>query len=377
VRNYRQTPKTNLLIIGASRYEFLMRFIRSVSAVLFVGLLLPHISRADKVDDLLRREMDKHQIAGVSLMVVKHGRQIKTKGYGVANLEWNVPVTPDTVFEIGSMTKQFTAACILLLVQDGKLALDDDICAHLQNAPAAWSNITVRHLLTHTSGIRNYTGLDGFELTRHLTQGQFVKKIGTYPLDFAPGDSWRYSNSGYSLLGYIIESVSGTNYWDFLRERILGPLGMDATRNRTPGVIIPHRAAGYEMTNHVRINRDYDLTDIFSAGAIVSTVRDLAKWDAALDDDRLLNATSKKEWWTPVTLKPGKAGTYGFGWFIDSLDGHKNIGHGGATSGFSASIQRFPDDHLTVIILTNADELGIATALAKEIAKLYFRGPAD
>jgi D-alanyl-D-alanine carboxypeptidase len=365
------------LIIHASRYQFLMRNIRSVAAVLFVGLLLPDYSRADKVDDFVRREMDKHQIAGVSLMVVRQGRQIKTKGYSVANLEWIVPVTLDTVFEIGSMTKQFTAACILLLVQDGKLALDDNICAHLKNSPAAWSNITVRHLLTHTSGMRNYTGLDGFELTRHLTQEQFVKKIGAFPLDFAPGDSWRYSNSGYSLLGYIIENASGTNYWDFLRGRIFEPLGMDATGSRAPGVIIPHRAAGYEMTNHVHINRDYDLTDIFSAGAIVSTVRDLAKWDAALNGDRLLNAASKKEWWTPVTLNNGKAGTYGFGWFIDSLDGHKNIGHGGATSGFSASIQRFPDDHLTVILLTNADEQGVATMLAKEIAKLHFASSAD
>ncbi len=348
-----------------------MRHSKCVLPVLILGLLLPNPSRADKVDDLLLREMEKHQIAGASLIVVKAGQPIKTKGYGLANLEWNVPVTPDTVFEIGSMTKQFTAACILLLVQDGKLALDDKICQHLKSAPAAWSNLTVRHLLTHTSGIRNYTGLDGFELTRHLTQEQFVQKIGAYPLDFAPGDAWHYSNSGYSLLGYIVENVSGTNYWDFLRGRILQPLGMNATGNRTPGVIIPRRAAGYELANHVHINRDYDLTDIFSAGAIVSTVGDLAKWNAALNGEQLLNAASKEQWWTPVKLNSGKVEKYGFGWFIDSVNGHRNIGHGGATSGFSASVQRFPDDHLTVILLTNADELGVATTLAREVAALY------
>lgn len=340
-----------------------------------IGLLLiANVSSADQVDDFLRGEMEKRQIAGLSLMVVKDGQPIKTEGYGQANLEWNVPVTKDTVFEIGSMTKQFTAACILLLAQDGKLSPDDKICQHLKNTPAAWTNITIRHLLPHTSGIKNYTGLAGFELTKHLTQAQFIQKMGAIPLEFQPGDSWHYCNSGYSLLGFIIENASGKSYWDFLHERILDPLGMNATGNRTPGVIIPHRAAGYEITSGAHINRDYDLTDIFSAGAIVSTVVDLAKWDAALNDDKLLTASSKEQWWTPAKLNSGKVQHYGFGWFLDPLDGHKNIAHGGATSGFSATLQRFPDDKLSIIILTNADENGLASSLAKKVAALYFSG---
>ncbi len=337
-----------------------------------VGFLAPAVVFADAVDALLEKEMLAHQVAGLSLMVIKGAQQIKTGAYGVANLELQTPMTKDTVFEIGSITKQFTAAGILLLVQDGKLSLDDKISQHLSNTPAAWTNITVRHLLTHTSGIKNYTVLDGFELSKHLTQAQFIQKLAAYPLAFQPGDAWSYCNSGYSLLGYIIENVSGENYWDYQRRRIFEPLGMTATRDRNPRVIIPNRASGYELKNHVSINRDYDLTDIFSAGAIVSTVVDLAKWDAALNGDKLLTPASKEQMWTPTKLNNGKVKAYGFGWFLDPLKGHKNIGHSGATSGFSCSIQCFPDDQLTVIVLCNADEMGIATTLAKKVAELYF-----
>jgi CubicO group peptidase (beta-lactamase class C family) len=154
-------------------------------------------------------------------------------------------------------------------------------------------------------------------------------------------------------------------------ERVFQPLGMRATTNRRPSLIIPNRAAGYEQTNHLWVNRDSDLTDVFSAGAIASTVGDLAKWSAALDGDRLLIAASKAQMWTPVKLNDGKTRKYGFGWNVDAVEGHKNIGHGGSTSGFSASIQRFPDDRLAVIILTNTDE-EIATTLARKVATFFF-----
>jgi len=189
-------------------------------------------------------------------------------------------------------------------------------------------------------------------------------------LEFEPGDSWKYSNSGYSLLGYIVENVSGTNYWQFLHERILQPLGMDATRERNPGVIITNRADGYEQTNRVLINRDYDLTDVFSAGALTSTIGNLARWNAALDSTNLLTDESKALMWKPQVLNDGNPTKYGFGWFIESIRGRHVIGHGGATSGFSASIQRYPGDHLTVILLTNTDEM-IATSLARQVALLY------
>jgi D-alanyl-D-alanine carboxypeptidase len=339
--------------------------------VLLLTTLFWVSSQADQVDDYLKAQMADHRIPGLAITVIQNGKLVKTAAYGLANLELKVPVSADTVFEIGSVTKQFTAAAILLLAQEGKLSVEDPISKYLKGTPDAWANITIRNLLSHTSGLKSYTGLDGFALTRHLTQEQFIHEIVKQPMEFEPGDSWKYCNTGFNLLGYIIENVSGTNYWAFLRARILQPLGMSATTDRAPGVIITNRASGYEQTNHMHINRDYDLTDVFAAGALVSTVGDLAKWNAALDSDSPLTAASKDLMWTPVKLKNGKPTKYGFGWFIEPLDGRGNIGHGGSTSGFSASIQRFPDEHLAVIILTNTDEQ-IATTLAKKVAGFYF-----
>jgi CubicO group peptidase (beta-lactamase class C family) len=334
--------------------------------VLFVGTAV-----GDEVDDYIKAQMEQHRIPGIALRIIQEGKVTKTATYGMANLELNVPVKTETVFEIGSITKQFTAAGILLLAQEGKLSVDDRISRHLKNTPVAWTNITIRHLLSHTSGIKSYTGLSGFELTRHLTQEQFIRAIGQHPLEFQPGESWKYCNTGFNLLGFIIENVSGKKYWDFMNERIFRPLEMTATRDRRPDDIIPNRAAGYEQTNHVWINRDYDLTDVFAAGAIVSNIEDLTKWNAALDCDAILNSSTKEQMWTPAKLNNGKATKYGFGWFIESVERHKNFGHGGSTSGFSASIQRFPDDKLAVIVLSNTDEQ-IASTLARHVAGFYF-----
>jgi CubicO group peptidase (beta-lactamase class C family) len=343
-----------------------------VWALAFAG----YDSRADEVDDFIRPEMAKHRIPGVALAVVRAGKPQKIAAYGLANVELDVPVSPDTVFEIGSITKQFTAAAILLLQQQGKLSVDDSINRYLPFTPPQWEEITIRHLLSHTSGIKNYTGLDGFEVRRHLSPEQFIREIAAYPLDFAPGHSWKYCNTGYNLLGFIIEKASGKNYWEFLSERIFRPLGMNATTNRLPALVITNRAAGYEQTNHIWINRDNDLTDVFSAGAIISTVGDLVKWDVALDGDQLLTRQSKELMWTPGTQGGGKQLHYGLGWSIESFKGHSNIGHGGSTSGFSASLQRFPDQKLTVIVLTNTGE-EIATPLAMRIAGFYLPEPAN
>ena len=339
--------------------------------LLFV-CLLAFGARADQVDQIVKDEMAKLRIPGVALAIIQNDRRVKTGTYGYSNLELKTPVTPDTVFEIGSITKQFTAACIMILAQEGKLSVDDPISKYLTNTPPSWSKITVRNLLMHTSGIKSYTGLDGFELTRHLTQEQFIEKIGALPLDFQPGDKYSYCNTGFNLLGYIIENVSGENYWDFLRERILKPLAMNATTSRNPCTIIPNRADGYEQTKDgTLVNRDYELTDLFSAGSIVSTVGDLAKWDAALNTDKILSESSKQEMWTPTRLNDGSIHQYGFAWMLSPLDGHRRISHTGETSGFNASFARFPDDKLTVIVLCNAGKDNPAEKLANEIAPLY------
>ncbi len=329
-------------------------------------------ANGDKVDRFIKSEMQKRQIPGLTLMIVREGKPIKSAAYGLANLELKSPAKLETVFEIGSITKQFTSAGILLLQEEGKLSVEDKIGKYFPEIPPAWTNITLRHLLNHTSGIKSYTGLDGFELTKHLTQKQFITALWNIPLDFAPGDEWKYCNTGYSLLGYIIENVSGKNYWQFLGERIFNPLGMSTATNRVPSIIVPNRADGYEFKNGKPINRDYDLTDVFSAGAIVATVGDLAKWNAALETDKILNASSKSQMWTSGKLNNGKAHGYGFGWRVDPFQGHKNIGHSGATSGFTASLQRFPDNKLCVILLCNSDESNLATTLAKTIGSFYF-----
>ena len=343
------------------------------SPLLLALLLLgTNFAKADPVDDLLADQMQQHHVAGLGCMVIQNDRTIKTAYRGIANLEWNTPVAEDTVFEIGSVTKQFTAACILKLAEAGKLSLDDKISQYLPDTPPSWTNITLRHLMSHTSGIPNYDSLDGFELRLHMTKAQFVHKIGAYPLVFQPGEKWKYCNSGYNLLAYIVENVSGTNYWDFLRAQVFQPLQMTRTTRRDPDRIIPHRADGYELAKGAAVNRNYDLTDLFGAGAIVSTVPDLAKWNAALDGTSLLTEASKKQWWTPAQLNDGKKLPYGLAWFLADVQGHKNIGHSGSTSGFSAALERFPDDHLSVIILSNTDELDFAANLAKKVAALYF-----
>jgi len=189
-----------------------MKRLFCISALLVTVLLASRITRADQVDDYLKSQMKQHRIPGLTLEIIRDGNAIKTAAYGLANIELSVPAKPKTVFEIGSLTKQFTAAGILLLAQEGKLSVDDKISQHLKDTPAAWANVTIRHLLTHTSGIKSYTGLEGFQLRRHLTQAQFIKAIGRERVEFQPGDSWEYSNTGFSLLGYIIENVSGRNY---------------------------------------------------------------------------------------------------------------------------------------------------------------------
>ena len=340
-------------------------------------LLVVFSTRADQVDDIVKAQMEKHHVPGVALTIIQNGQRVKTGAYGYSNLELMTPVTPDTAFEIGSITKQFTVSCIMLLAQDGRLSVDDPLGKYIPQTPTNWSKITLRHLLTHTSGIKNYTMLDGFELSRHLTQAQFIKKLGALPLDFQPGEKFKYCNTGFNLLGYVIENVSGKKYWDFLGEKILQPVDMTHTVDRNPRNLIPNRASGYELdTDGKYINRDYDVTDVFSAGAIVSTVGDLAKWDAALNTDNILSAASKQQMWSPMKLNDGSLHPYGFAWWVDPLLGHRCIGHTGETSGFNASFERFPDDHLTIIVLCNSGESGRAYSVAREIAPLYFASPA-
>jgi D-alanyl-D-alanine carboxypeptidase len=341
---------------------------------LVVGLMAAG-ARADLIDDYVVTQMTQRQVPGVALAVVRDGKIMKSRGYGKANLELGVPVTEETVFEIGSITKQFTATLIMMLVEDKKLTLEDKVTAYFTNAPATWTNVTIRHLLTHTSGIKNYTGLPGYECSRHLRSDQFVEAIGQHPLASEPGEKFAYCNSGYNLLGFILEKVTGKSYWQVLQERIFTPAGMKASQSRDLNRIIRNRACGYEKENNQLVNRDSDLTDVFSAGAIASTVLDMLKWHFALESGKLVKKASLEQMWSPYKLKNGQLYTYGFGWRLDDYKGTRCIGHSGSTSGFSSSLQQFPNLKLTVIVLTNSGESGVASVFARGIAEFYLANP--
>jgi CubicO group peptidase (beta-lactamase class C family) len=333
------------------------------------ALTAPSLIAADAIDSYIAEEMSRRDIPGLALATVRNGKVEKMRGYGIADLENGTPVNADTIFEIGSITKQFTATLIMMLIEERKLRLDDRLPRFLAGTPDDWSKITVRHLLTHTSGIRNYTGLDGFEVSRHLTAGEFVRSLGGHPLESEPGDKFVYCNSGYNLLGFIIEKVSGQSYWEMLRARILVPLQMNSTFSRD----LPRRsnqALGYEKKDGRLVPRDSNLTDVFAAGAIVSTAGDLAKWINALGSGKLLKPATLAQMWTPTKLNDGTIYAYGFGWRLDDYKGHKNVGHSGSTSGFSASLQSFPERKLTVIVLCNLGEQAAATSIARGVATL-------
>ncbi|EEF62234.1 serine hydrolase domain-containing protein [Pedosphaera parvula] len=339
--------------------------------LLAVLLFCSQLVRADKVDGYVREQMKKGSIPGVAVTVIKDGKRVKTGLYGFSNLELKTSVTKDSVFEIGALTKQFTAAGILLLVQEGKVSLEAPISQYLTNTPAAWSSITVRHLLNHTSGIKSFTDQPGFELSKHLTQQQFLENLAILPLEFRPGEQFKYGNTGFILLGYIIENVSGKSYWEFMNERLFAPLKMRTTTNREPATVMAGRANGYERSKSGGlVNRDYNLTELFSTGGLVSTLEDMVKWDAALAENKVLSAATKELMWNPTRLKDGTMKHYGFGWGVET-NGRRNVGHSGYTSGFTSSYQLYPDDKLSIIVLCNLGEESLATILADGIAKFY------
>ncbi len=334
-------------------------------------VLLASTARADRVDDYVRAIMAERHIPGAAVAVMQNNKVVKMQGYGLASLEHNVPVTNDTVFEIGSVSKQMTAAAIMLLVEDGKVALDEKISAYLPDTPESWRDVTVRHLLTHSSGIKSYSSLDGFALLRRLKVADFIQQLSPHPLEFTPGERSSYSNSGFNLLAFIIESRSGKPYMEFMRERIFRPLGMTKTGDRDPEYIIANRASGYEWRGTRYAGRNWDLTDLMGAGSIVSTIGDMVKWNTGLSSDTFLKPTSKAELWKQFTFNDGKQSTYGFGWRISEIRTHKLTGHTGQTAGFTAANYRYPDHGLAVIVLTNTGETGNGGIIAGRIAKFY------
>jgi D-alanyl-D-alanine carboxypeptidase len=329
-------------------------------------------SAPDTVDRLVVAEMARLHIPGVSLAVVRGGKVIKAQGYGLADLEHEIPVTPQTVFKIGSVSKQFLAAGIMLLAQDGRLGVDDSVAKHFAGAPESWRGITLRHFLTHTSGVLREG--PAFDALKVQADSVVILSAFARPLEFPTGSKYQYCNVCYFALADVIARVAGKPWDEFLAERVFRPMGMTATRTTTVTELVPHRARGYTWRDSGYVNAP-DLLALRPSGAFLSTVLDLAKWDAALYEDRVLAKASREAMWTRVRLTGGGSHGYGFGWILDSVDGHWRVRHGGSLPGFRAEMARFPNDSLTVIVLTNSDSAR-PEVIARSVARIYLSAAA-
>ncbi|HET9406732.1 MAG TPA: serine hydrolase domain-containing protein [Candidatus Sulfotelmatobacter sp.] len=328
----------------------------------------------DSISDYVRGEMQKQHIPGLSLLIAKDGKTVRAEGYGLANVELNVPVKPETVFESGSMGKQFAATGVMMLVEEGKVGLEDKLTKYFPDAPAAWNDVTVRELLSHTAGFTDYP--EKFDFRKDWTEDELLKVVEGTPLAYPPGTKWAYSNLGYVTLGILIHRVTGKFYGDFLQERIFKPLGMTTTRIISEADIIPNRAAGYRLVKGELKNQEWvsPAMNTTADGSLYFSVLDLAKWDAALYTDKLLKRSSLDQMWTVAKLKdgePNKAG-YGFGWGITERKGHRIIHHGGAWQGFKTAITRHVDDGVTVIALANLAEAE-PEKIAEQVAEIYIK----
>jgi CubicO group peptidase (beta-lactamase class C family) len=328
---------------------------------------LPAQTARDTTDRFVAAEMARLHVPGAAVAVVRGGKVVKAQGYGMADLENDVAVTPQTVFKIGSVSKQFFATGIMLLAQDGKLTVDDPVSKHVPGTPESWQPITLRHFLTHTSGVIREG--PAFNPSSLQPDSIVIRSAFPAPLVFPVGSKWQYCNVCYFTLADIIARISGKPWDAFLTERVFVPLGMTATRTTTLKELVPHRARGYVWRDDRYVNAD-ELVALRPSGAFLSTVLDLAKWDAALYQDRVLSAATREAMWTPATLADGKRHGYGFGWTLDSLDGHWRVHHGGSLPGFRAEMARFPKDSLTVIVLTNGDGAR-PDAIAAGVARIY------
>jgi CubicO group peptidase (beta-lactamase class C family) len=328
-----------------------------------------------QVDQVVKTEMEKQRIPGVSLMVARSGHIVLAKGYGLANVELQVPVKPETIFQSGSVGKQFTATGVMMLVEQGKIGLDDSITRYFPEAPPAWKPVTVRELLSHTAGFTDYP--ENFDYRKDYSEDDILKIIMGIPLAYTPGTKWAYSNLGYATLGILIHRVSGEFYGDFLRERIFQPLGMNTTRIISEADIIPNRSAGYRLDHGALKNQEWVSPSLNTTadGSLYFTTLDLAKWDAALYTEKLLKRSSFDQMWTVAKLSNGEpnSGHYGFAWFIDNQNGHRLIQHSGSWQGFQTHISRYVDDKLTVVALANLAGAK-PSEICDKVAKLYLAG---
>lgn len=328
-------------------------------------------SRLDSVSRFVAGEMTRQRIPGVSVAILRGDSVLLARGFGFANLELRVPASDSTIYQSGSVGKQFTAALVATLAEQGRLGLDDRITRWLPEGSGVWDSVTVRHLLTHTGGVAEYTD-STFDYRKDYSKDQLVRFAAGRPLDFQPGERWSYSNTGYLLLGAVIHRATGRFYGDLLHDLIFAPLGMRTTRIISEADIVPNRAAGYQLSKGAIKNQDWVSPSLNTTadGALYFSVHDLARWAIALNHRRP-SARVLQQAWTPVRLNDGGTYPYGFGWDLSEQRGHSRIGHTGSWQGFKSAIYRYPELDLTVIVLANFAEAypgGIAEGIAGILA---------
>jgi len=338
----------------------------------------PTATLKQAIDRYLKSEMKTEQIPGLSYAVVSNGKIIDSGAYGWANVELKAPVTSHSLFNIGSIGKTFTATAIMLLQRDGKLSIDDPINKYLDSLPDSWKNITIKNLLSHTSGIKDYAhdfpGYPFIEKDRRqdISEARFIRMATSVPLNFQPGERWAYSNSNFVLLGFIVHKLGGKPIGDFMRERIFAPARMKEARYTDVKEIIPNRASGYLMdedNNNKLINGEY-VSNFFSKMGdmgILTTATDLARWSIVQDEAKVLDAQTLQQMWTPSKLVTGVEAVgvvglnYGLGWGISDHRGYKEIIHlGSFIVGYTAALSRFPEKNLAVVVLCNQNPTNIA-----------------
>jgi CubicO group peptidase (beta-lactamase class C family) len=336
----------------------------------FLFILLLSVStfaqKTDKIDDFVLAEMQRKNIPAVTIAVVKDGKVVKAKGYGMANVELNVPATTETVYKIGSVSKPIIAVGIMMLAEEGKLSLDDPVSKYLDGTPETWKGITIRHFLSHTSGVVRESPAFNGEIKQDI---DIIKAAYPVPLVFPTGEKYQYCNVGYFALAEIISRVGGKPWPEFLAEKIFKPLGMTATRTTTTSDLVPNRANGYSFSNGKLTNSSV-YNALRPSGAFLSTVGDLVKFETALNAGKLLKPDSLKTMWTRFKFTDGKESGYALGWFIGDINGHRLINHGGSLSGFRSEFAMLPDDKMTLIVLTNLNE-NIPFEIARGIAAIY------
>lgn len=325
------------------------------------------------ISRFVQAEVERQHIPGLSIAVLSGDRVVLSRGYGFANVELHVPASDSTVYQSGSMGKQFTAALVEMLVDNHRIRLDDSIVRWFPEGASVWQGITVRHLLTHTSGVAEYTD-STFDYRKDYTEDELVKFAAARPLDFRPGERWSYSNTGYVLLGALIHRVTGRFYGDLLRDSVFGPEGMRDSRVISEADIVPNRAAGYRLENGALKNQEWvaPMLNTTADGALYFTVRDLARWAIALNHTRVPSAAALDTAWTPVRLSDGANYPYGFGWYLVPQRAQRRIAHTGSWQGFKTVIARYPQSaggSLTVIVLANLAEAQVG-AIAYGVAGL-------